>query len=164
MVCFWYVDLYQDICELTSSIYIPRGINVTSLNHDQKWPFQPSKLFKVSNLECCNRIHFLSCRTHPCCLLFPLSSSCYSSPLIIRISLLLKPPLVYLHIRKWVKGNRKRASLHLSFSFPFYFIFLINFSHTLFSHHCPFPHSMFLPPLHASRLVATSQEEISLAQ
>ena len=62
MLCYWYV-LYQDICELTSSIYIPRGINVTSLNHDQKWPFQPSKLFRVNtcNVECCYHIHFLSC-------------------------------------------------------------------------------------------------------
>ena len=127
------VCLYQDICELTSSIYIPRGINVTSLNHDQKWPFQPSKLFKVSNLECCNRIHFLSCQTQPCCLLFPLSSSCYSSPLIMHISSLLKTPSVYLHIRKWVKGNRREhpficPSLFQFIHFPYKF-----FPHPLLS-------------------------------
>lgn len=65
------VYLYQDICELTSSIYIPRGINVTSLNHDQTWPFQPSKLFKVStcNLKSCCQIHSFMSYSNPALLL-----------------------------------------------------------------------------------------------
>jgi len=45
---FEMVSFYQDICELTTSIYIPRGVNVNSLSREVKWPFQPSKLFKVS--------------------------------------------------------------------------------------------------------------------
>jgi len=39
----------KDICELTTSIYIPRGVNVNSLSREVKWPFQPSKLFKVGS-------------------------------------------------------------------------------------------------------------------
>ena len=37
----------QDISELTSSIYIPRGVNVKSLSTTTQWPFQPSKEYKV---------------------------------------------------------------------------------------------------------------------
>ena len=39
--------IMQDICELTSSIYIPRGVNVKSLSTTTEWPFLPSKMFKV---------------------------------------------------------------------------------------------------------------------
>ena len=37
----------QDICDLTESIYIPRGINVTSLPREKNWSFQPTGIFKV---------------------------------------------------------------------------------------------------------------------
>jgi len=39
----------KDINELTSSIYIPRGINVKSLSTSSLWPFRPSKMFKVGS-------------------------------------------------------------------------------------------------------------------
>ena len=38
----------KDICEQTSSIYVPRGVNVTSLSTEATWPFRPSKMFKAS--------------------------------------------------------------------------------------------------------------------
>ena len=37
----------QDISELATSIYIPRGVNVKSLSTSSEWPFRPSKMFKV---------------------------------------------------------------------------------------------------------------------
>lgn len=36
---------------MTSSIYIPRGVNVKSLSTSTLWPFQPTKPFKVVNLK-----------------------------------------------------------------------------------------------------------------
>lgn len=44
----WWCLLLQDISELTSSIYIPKGINVKSLNTEVNWSFVPSKHFRVS--------------------------------------------------------------------------------------------------------------------
>ena len=40
-------SLLQDISELATSIYIPRGVNVASLSQEALWPFHPSKIFKV---------------------------------------------------------------------------------------------------------------------
>ncbi|CAI8030830.1 V-type proton ATPase catalytic subunit A, partial [Geodia barretti] len=37
----------KDICDLTESIYIPRGINVTSLPREKNWSFQPTGDFRV---------------------------------------------------------------------------------------------------------------------
>lgn len=31
----------KDICDLTESIYIPKGVNVPSLSRTQKWEFNP---------------------------------------------------------------------------------------------------------------------------
>ena len=42
--------LMQDISEMASSIYIPRGVNVKSLSSSITWPFQPSKAYKVINV------------------------------------------------------------------------------------------------------------------
>jgi V-type H+-transporting ATPase subunit A len=39
----------KDICDLTESIYIPRGINVTSLPREKNWPFQPTGDFRVGS-------------------------------------------------------------------------------------------------------------------
>ncbi|XP_064393969.1 V-type proton ATPase catalytic subunit A-like [Halichondria panicea] len=39
----------KDICDLTQSIYIPRGVNVSSLSIDAKWPFRPTKDFRVGS-------------------------------------------------------------------------------------------------------------------
>lgn len=39
----------KDISDLTESIYIPRGINVTSLPREKHWPFQPTGIFKVGS-------------------------------------------------------------------------------------------------------------------
>lgn len=39
----------KDIAELTQSIYIPKGVNVTALSRDTKWDFTPSKIFKVGS-------------------------------------------------------------------------------------------------------------------
>ena len=37
----------QDISEMASSIYIPRGVNVKSLSTTISWPFKPNKTLKV---------------------------------------------------------------------------------------------------------------------
>ena len=37
----------KDINVLTDSIYIPKGINIPSLDRKAKWEFQPSHEFKV---------------------------------------------------------------------------------------------------------------------
>lgn len=37
----------QTICDLTSSIYIPKGINVNAIGREAKWDFVPSKNFPV---------------------------------------------------------------------------------------------------------------------
>lgn len=42
-----YTALFQDISELTTSIYIPKGINVKSLNNEVNWLFVPSKQLRV---------------------------------------------------------------------------------------------------------------------
>merc|ERR1712013_455980 len=34
----------KDICEMTKSIYIPKGINTSSLSVTEQWDFQPGKL------------------------------------------------------------------------------------------------------------------------
>ena len=39
----------QVICDMTQSIYIPRGINTLSLNREAQWDFQPHKDVKVSH-------------------------------------------------------------------------------------------------------------------
>ncbi|XP_003388117.1 PREDICTED: V-type proton ATPase catalytic subunit A [Amphimedon queenslandica] len=39
----------KDICDMTSSIYIPRGINVYSLSRETSWYFEPVKDFKVGS-------------------------------------------------------------------------------------------------------------------
>lgn len=39
----------KDISDLTESIYIPRGVNVSSLSIDNQWPFQPTKDFRVGS-------------------------------------------------------------------------------------------------------------------
>jgi len=37
----------KDINVLTDSIYIPKGINIPSLDRQTKWEFQPSHEYKV---------------------------------------------------------------------------------------------------------------------
>lgn len=37
----------EDIAQLTSSIYIPKGINIHALSHSKRWHFVPSKNFRV---------------------------------------------------------------------------------------------------------------------
>ncbi|XP_032833116.1 V-type proton ATPase catalytic subunit A [Petromyzon marinus] len=37
----------QDIAELSKSIYIPRGVNVSALSADKKWEFKPEKNMRV---------------------------------------------------------------------------------------------------------------------
>ncbi|VDK45841.1 unnamed protein product [Anisakis simplex] len=39
----------KDIAELTSSIYIPKGVNVNALSKDLKWDFQPNKTLHVGD-------------------------------------------------------------------------------------------------------------------
>lgn len=39
----------EEICELTKSIYIPRGVNTLSLKRQVQWDFQPSKDIKVGS-------------------------------------------------------------------------------------------------------------------
>ncbi|XP_006004953.1 V-type proton ATPase catalytic subunit A-like [Latimeria chalumnae] len=39
----------HDICELTKSIYIPRGVNMAALSWDKKWEFTPSKNIQVGS-------------------------------------------------------------------------------------------------------------------
>ncbi|XP_072839898.2 V-type proton ATPase catalytic subunit A [Pogona vitticeps] len=39
----------KDITELTKSIYIPRGINITALSRDIKWEFSPSANIRVGS-------------------------------------------------------------------------------------------------------------------
>lgn len=34
----------KDICELTQSIYIPKGINTPSLDRHIKWDFEPQNI------------------------------------------------------------------------------------------------------------------------
>ena len=41
----------QDINELTQSIYIPRGVNVSSLNRKSKWDFDPYTGIRVRDGE-----------------------------------------------------------------------------------------------------------------
>jgi len=41
----------QDICESAGSIYIPKGVNVPSLNRAKKWEFQPNKHVRVRSAE-----------------------------------------------------------------------------------------------------------------
>ena len=38
---------HQDICEMTQSIYIPRGVNTESLSRTVAWDFSPAQI-KVS--------------------------------------------------------------------------------------------------------------------
>lgn len=37
----------KDITELTKSIYIPRGINISALSRDLKWEFKPGTNVQV---------------------------------------------------------------------------------------------------------------------
>ena len=119
------VYLHQDICELTSSIYIPRGINVTSLNHDQTWPFQPSKLFKVStcNLKSCCQIYSFMSYSNPALLLalFFLLLLFSHHICIFFLLLPLKSFQSTFLFRKWKegKGKWKRVSLSSDVLFPF---------------------------------------------
>lgn len=34
----------KDICDMTQSIYIPKGVNVPSLARSQKWEFTPTNI------------------------------------------------------------------------------------------------------------------------
>ena len=47
----------QDISEMTQSIYIPRGVNTTSLARQQEWEFEPLTELRVSgsfsDVVCC---------------------------------------------------------------------------------------------------------------
>lgn len=40
----------KDITELTKSIYIPRGINISALSKDLKWEFSPSPNIRVRDM------------------------------------------------------------------------------------------------------------------
>lgn len=42
----------KDISDITSSIYIPKGMNINALSREASWEFQPAKGFEVSTL--CN--------------------------------------------------------------------------------------------------------------
>ena len=44
--------LSQDISEMSKGIYIPRGVNTTSLSRDQQWLFSPSKELRVCGCDC----------------------------------------------------------------------------------------------------------------
>lgn len=44
----------EDIAVDTKSIYIPRGINVNSLDRKKKWPFTPLKKVPPAAAECVN--------------------------------------------------------------------------------------------------------------
>ena len=37
----------EDICNLTESIYIPKGINTPALDRSKKWEFEPYGTIKV---------------------------------------------------------------------------------------------------------------------
>ena len=37
----------QDICDMTQSIYIPRGVNVPALSRTKKWDFIPDRHVRV---------------------------------------------------------------------------------------------------------------------
>lgn len=37
----------KDISDMTSSIYIPKGININALSREASWEFQPGKGFQV---------------------------------------------------------------------------------------------------------------------
>lgn len=37
----------KDINDLTQSIYIPRGVNISALNKDIKWEFTPGQSLRV---------------------------------------------------------------------------------------------------------------------
>lgn len=41
----------KDIADMTQSIYIPKGVNVSALSRDTKWDFTPTKVFKVSEIK-----------------------------------------------------------------------------------------------------------------
>ena len=47
VICF----TSQTICDMTESIYIPRGVNVSSLSRESQWYFEPQKEFRVSTSE-----------------------------------------------------------------------------------------------------------------
>lgn len=71
--------------------------------------------------------------------------------------------------RKWKEGKGKWKRVSLSsdvlFSILMHFLCTVNYFLTLFSCHCPFPRISFYHHFVLnSRLVATSQEEISLPQ
>lgn len=38
----------KDICDLTKSIYIPKGVNVNALDRTVRWEFTPNKNCQVS--------------------------------------------------------------------------------------------------------------------
>lgn len=158
---------------MTSSIYIPRGINVTSLNHDQTWPFQPSKLFKAStcNLKSCCQIYSFMSYSNPALLLalFFLLLLFSHHIYIFFLLLPLKSFQSTFLFRKWKEGKGKWKRVSLSsdvlFSILMHFLCTVNSFLTLFSCHCPFPRISFYHHFVLnSRLVATSQEEISLPQ
>lgn len=43
----------KDITELTKSIYIPRGINISALSRDLQWDFKPGSNIRVRDKQPC---------------------------------------------------------------------------------------------------------------
>ena len=46
--CSPFLSSNKTICDMTESIYIPRGVNVYSLSRETEWYFEPKREFRVS--------------------------------------------------------------------------------------------------------------------